>query len=130
MIDDLQAKIIKEGEKAHKEYAGYAEWCEEKSMRLKYEIKTSKGIEEELKATIEEESSLVQKLTTKVDDLSGKIASADKSLEEATALRKTQAADFAAEEKELLDTISALKRATITSLSRLKFPHGATRRAL
>jgi hypothetical protein len=112
MIDDLQAKIIKEGEKAHKEYAGYAEWCEEKSMRLKYEIKTSKGIEEELKATIEEESSLVQKLTTKVDDLSGKIASADKSLEEATALRKTQAADFAAEEKELLDTISALKRAT------------------
>jgi hypothetical protein len=31
MISDLQAKVIKEGEDAQKEYDEYAEWCEDRS---------------------------------------------------------------------------------------------------
>lgn len=56
MIADLEQKIIKEGEDAHKVYAEFAEWCEDTSKDVMYEIKTGKGNVADLKATIEKES--------------------------------------------------------------------------
>merc|ERR1719198_2020611 len=57
MISDLQAKVIGEGEEAQKAYDEHAEWCEDKSTNLGFEIKTGKANVEELKATIEKETS-------------------------------------------------------------------------
>merc|ERR1719504_578712 len=53
MLSELQQKIIKEGEAAQKLYDEFAEWCEQESKNLQFEIKTGKAEEEELVATID-----------------------------------------------------------------------------
>merc|ERR1719262_1735914 len=98
MLADLEGKIIKEGEAAQKEYAEYAEWCEDKSKDLQYEIKTGKAQVADLKATIAKESSTIEELTAKIEDLAAKIATAEADLKAATEIRAKEAASFAAEE--------------------------------
>jgi len=112
MISDLQAKVIKEGEEAQKEYDEYAEWCEDRSTSLGFEIKTGKAEVEELKATIEEETSTAAALETKIEELSNDIKTDEADLAAATEIREKEAADFAAEEKELTTVIDMLERAT------------------
>jgi chromosome segregation ATPase len=111
LLSDLQGKIIKEGESAQKEYAEYAEWCEDKSKDLQYEIKTGKAQIEELKATIIKESSTIEALAAKIEELSAQIATAEADLKAATEIRGKEAAAFSAEEKELVEILSALERA-------------------
>merc|ERR1719426_233132 len=73
MISDLQAKVIGEGEDAQKEYDEYAEWCEDRSTKLGFEIKTGKADVEEFKATIEEEDPTIGALEAKIEELSSDI---------------------------------------------------------
>merc|ERR1719326_382352 len=70
MLSDLEAKVIGEGKDAQKTYDEYAEFCEDKSRELGFEIKTGKANIEELKATIEEETSASAALETKIEELS------------------------------------------------------------
>jgi peptidoglycan hydrolase CwlO-like protein len=111
LLSDLQAKIIKEGETAQKEYAEYAEWCEDKSKDLQYEIKTGKAQIDELKATIAKESANIEALAAKIEELAAQIATAEADLKAATEIRGKEAASFSAEEKELVEIFSALDRA-------------------
>jgi len=112
MIGELQGKVIGEGKDAQKEYDAYAEWCSDKSTELGFEIKTGKANVEELKATIEEETSSSAALETKIEELSSDIQTDEADLDAATKIREKEAADFAAEEKELTEVISMLERAT------------------
>jgi len=112
MISDLQAKIIGEGEVAQKEYDEYAEWCEDRSTKLGFEIKTGKAEKEELTATIEEETSTIGALETKIEELSNDIKTAQSDLDAATKIREKENADFKAEEKELTTVLDMLERAT------------------
>merc|ERR1719487_2759989 len=84
MISDLQAKVIGEGEDAQKEYDEFAEWCEDRSTKLGFEIKTGKADVAELKATIEEETSSIAALGTKIEELSSDIQTAESDLDAAT----------------------------------------------
>merc|ERR1719401_1775885 len=92
MISDLQSKVISEGTDAQKTYDEYAEWCEDRSTKLGFEIKTGKASVAELTATISEETSSIAALATKI--------------------REKENADFKAEEKELVEVLSMLERAT------------------
>merc|ERR1719158_2302530 len=112
MISDLQAKVIGEGEEAQKAYDEYAEWCEDRSTQVGFEIKTGKANVAELKATIEEETSRIGELETKIEELSNDIQTDEADLKAATEIREKEAADFAAEEKELTEVLSMLERAT------------------
>merc|ERR1719390_72535 len=112
MISDLQAKVIGEGEDAQKAYDEYSEWCEDRSTQLGFEIKTGKADKAELEATIEEETSTAAALETKIEELSNDIKTDEADLDAATKIREKEAADFAAEEKELTTVISMLERAT------------------
>jgi uncharacterized coiled-coil DUF342 family protein len=112
MISGLETKIIGEGKEAQKAYDEYAEWCEDRSKNLGFEIKTGKANVEELKATIEEETSSAAALSTKIEELSNDIQTDESDLAAATSIREKEAADFAAEEKELTEVISMLERAT------------------
>ena len=69
LISDLQAKVTKEGEEAQAIYAKFAEYCEDRSKDLTYEIKTGKAEVETLTATISEETSLAAALNTKIEEL-------------------------------------------------------------
>jgi len=112
MISDLQAKVIAEGTDAQKVYDEYAEWCSDRSTKLGFEIKTGTSDVEELTATIEEETSSIGALETKIEALSSDIQKDEADLAAATKIRETEAADFAAEEKELTTVIGMLERAT------------------
>merc|ERR1719434_461828 len=111
MISDLQAKVIGEGQEAQKAYDEYAEWCEDRSKNLGFEIKTGTANVAELKATIEEETSTAAALETKIEELSNDIKTDEADLNAATKIQEKENADFKAEEKELTEVISMLERA-------------------
>jgi len=111
MMADLEAKIIGEGKAAQKTYDEFAEWCEDRSKDLQFEIKTGKGNSDDLQATISKESANIDELSAKIEDLSADIASDEADLKKATDLRAKEAAAFAAEEKELSQVIDMLQRA-------------------
>merc|ERR1719262_1524755 len=125
MISDLQAKVIKEGEDAQKEYDEYAEWCEDRSTQLGFEIKTGKAEKAELEATIEDETSTSAALETKIEELGNDIKTDEADLAAATKIREKENADFKAEEAELTEVISMLERAT-SILSREMAKSGAS----
>jgi len=111
MIGDLETKIIKEGEDAQKVYEEFSEWCEDTSKDLMFEIKTGKGEVADLKATIEKESANIQVQETKIEELAGAIATDEADLKAATEIRDKEQATFAAEEKDLVETVDILERA-------------------
>jgi cell division protein FtsB len=111
MISDLQGKVIAEGEGAHKIYSEFAEFCEDRARDLGFEIKSGKAAVAELTATIEEQDATIGSLTAKVEDLAASIATDEKDLKAATEVRAKEQADFAAEEKELVEVIDTLGRA-------------------
>jgi hypothetical protein len=125
LMSDMQTKIIGEGEAAHATYAEFAEMCEERSKDLGFEIKTGKAEVADLKAAIDEETSIAAALDTKVEELTASIATDEADLEAATKIRKKENTDFVAEEKELSEVIDALQRA-IGILEREMAKHGAS----
>jgi hypothetical protein len=112
MMSDLEKKIIKEGTDAQHVYDEFAEWCEDKSRSIGFEIKTGKAQVAELKAKIEEETATIGAEETKIEELSSDISSNEADLKAATKVRRKEEAEFAAEEKELTEVISSLERAT------------------
>jgi len=111
LLGDLETKIIKEGEGAHKVYAEFAEWCEDTSKDVSYEIKTGKGNVADLKATIEKESANIAVQESTVEDLAGQIATDDADLQAATAIRTKESATFVVEQKDLVETSDTIERA-------------------
>jgi len=111
MMSDLEAKIIGEGKESQKTYDEFAEWCEDRSKDLQFEIKTGKGNKADLEATIQKESANADALTAKIEDLSADIAEDEAELKKATGIREKEAATFAAQDKELKEVIDMLQRA-------------------
>jgi len=125
LLSDLEAKIIGEGVDAQKVYDDFAEFCEDKSKDLMFDIKTGKNTVAELKATIAEETSLMDSLDAKITDLAASIGTDEADLKAATDIRLKEASDFAAAEKESLDIIDTLSRA-ISILEREMAKSGAS----
>jgi len=111
MMGDLQAKIIGEGEGAQKVYEEFAEWCEDSSKDLGFEIKTAKAEVSDLKATIAKQAARSEALNTKIGVLASDIATDEADLKAATEIREKENAVFTAEEKELTTVIDMLQRA-------------------
>jgi hypothetical protein len=123
LMSSLEAKIIKEGEAEAKSFKEFFEWCDEASKNLNYEIKTAKKNKEKLTAKIGELASDIEVSESKVEDLAKAISTNEGELKEATAIREKEAADFAAAEKELMDTVDTLDRAvSIISTEMAKNP--------
>jgi len=111
MMADLEAKIIGEGKESQKTYDEFAEWCEDRSKDLQFEIKTGKANKADLEATIQKETANSDALTAKIEDLSADIAEDEAELKKATGIREKENAAFLAEEKELKEVIDMLQRA-------------------
>jgi len=112
MLSDLQAQIIKEGDTSQKEFAAYAEWCEDRSRNLGFEIKTGKADGEKLSASIAQEEATIGSLSSRIESLLAAISVDEADLGAAGKIRATEAADFAAEQQELQETVDMLRRAT------------------
>jgi len=111
LLSGLQAKIIGEGQEAQASYDEFAEWCEDTSKQLQYEVKTGKQGVANLQAKIEEETSNIAALNAKVEELAASLAADTADLKAATTIRTTEKSDFDAAEKELMDCIDTLGRA-------------------
>jgi hypothetical protein len=112
LIDELAAKITKDSEAAAKAYTEYTEWCDEATKNTAYAIKTAEGEKAQLQAKIAELASDISGADAEIEDLAGSIAVAESELKEATAIRAKEAADFAANDEELVETVDALGRAS------------------
>jgi len=111
LIDELQAKIIKEGEAEAKAFKEFFEWCDDVSKNTDNEIKTATDQKAKLEAAIDKYSSDIEVCTSNIDKLAADIATQTSELNEATSVREKEQADFAASEKELMDAMDALSRA-------------------
>jgi len=111
MVGDLETKIIAEGEESQKAYEEFAEWCEETSKNVKFEIKTGKNEVAGLKATIEKDAANIQTQDSTIEELAGSIATDEADLKAATEIRDKEEADFSAQEKDLVETIDIVERA-------------------
>lgn len=111
MISDLQTKVVAEGEESQKVYEEFAEWCEETSKNLQFEIKTGKREVATLKATIASEDANILTQTSTIDALAAEIATDTADLKAASQIREKEASNFDAVEKDLVETIDILERA-------------------
>merc|ERR1712194_851456 len=79
-------------------------------MGIGFEIKTGKSEVEELTAAIAEETSTIGSLEAKVEELAAGISTDEADLKAATDIRAKEASVFAAEDKDLMETIDMLQR--------------------
>jgi len=124
LISGMQTKVIAEGEAAHKAYAEYAEWCDDRHRQVGFEIKTGKADVEDLTATIAKAAASILAGEDKVEELVASLSEDEATLKEATAVRATENADFVVVQKEASETISALERAI--GILEKEGPGGAT----
>jgi len=111
LLSDLQAKIVTEGEEAQKVYEEFAEFCEDRSRQLGFDIKTTKAQAEDLKAVIAKETATMGSLDAKIEELASGISTDAADLKAATEIRTKEKKDFGVEEKELMEVIDMLGRA-------------------
>jgi chromosome segregation ATPase len=111
LLSGLEQKIVQEKADATKSFNEFSEWCEDQAKNFEYEIKTGKRQAEDLRASIEEQTTTSSALTAKIDELSGNLAADNADLKAATEIRSKEAADFAADEAELVEVIDTLQRA-------------------
>jgi len=111
LMDELTAKITAEGEAEAKAYKEYVEWCDDAASNVKFEIKDATSKKEQLEATIAKTTSDAGASASKIEDLAAAISADGSELKEATAVREKEAADFAASEAELVDSVGILGRA-------------------
>merc|ERR1719191_1657493 len=111
LLDTLAAKIVAEGEAEAKAYHEYFEWCDDASKNLGFDITDATAKKEKLEALIAKSSDDSEASAGKIEELAASIATAEGEVKDATLTREKEAADFGAEEAELVDILSALTRA-------------------
>eukprot|EP00747_Dinoflagellata_sp_TGD_P154780 gnl/TRDRNA2_/TRDRNA2_177533_c10_seq10.p1 gnl/TRDRNA2_/TRDRNA2_177533_c10~~gnl/TRDRNA2_/TRDRNA2_177533_c10_seq10.p1 ORF type:complete len:690 (+),score=262.64 gnl/TRDRNA2_/TRDRNA2_177533_c10_seq10:72-2141(+) len=111
LMDELTAKIKKEGEAEEKAFKEFFEWCDDAAGETKRSLTTATSTKEKLTSTVEKASADAEAATTSIDELASSIATAEADLKAATEIRGKEAADFATVESELVDGVSTLERA-------------------
>merc|ERR1719284_665808 len=117
LLKDMLAQLEKEAEEDEDIYDKMACWCETNDKEKTKSIAEAESRIESLTSKIEELTAVSARLNTEIKNLEKEVAQNQDSLAKATALREKQLAEFNAEEKDLLESISALK-AAITVLSK------------
>jgi len=117
LLKDMLKQLEKEAEEDEEIYDKMACWCETNDKEKTKAIAEAEARIEDLTTKIEELTAVSARLGTEIKNLEKEVAQNQDSLAKATALREKQLAEFNAEEKDLLESISALK-AAITVLSK------------
>merc|ERR1719356_1151750 len=110
-------QLEKEAEEDEEIYDKLACWCETNDKEKTKSIADAEAKIEDLTSKIEELTALSAQLNTEIKNLESEVAKNQEALDQATAIRQKQLAEFNAEEKDLLESISALK-AAVTVLSK------------
>jgi len=105
-------KVTEEGKAEDAKFEEFTKLCERRSDDLGYEIKTQKSEVEELNAVIEKATSKIEAVASTLEEIQASIGKAEADLKDATDVRKKEEEDFKAGEKDLIETMDTLERAT------------------
>jgi hypothetical protein len=111
LLDNLSAKVQKDGEAQQAAYEEYFEWCDDVSKEKANEITSATAQKGKLGATIDELISEASVADSKIAELAKAIAANGKDLGAATKIRNDEAAVFAKDDGELEDVVATLGRA-------------------
>jgi chromosome segregation ATPase len=117
LIKDMQTQLQKEAEEDQEVYEKVACWCESNDKSKTVSIADAEGRITDLTSTIEELTASSARLNTEIKNLNSEIAKNQAALDKATAIRQKELAEFNGEEKDMLQSIGALKSA-VTVLSK------------
>merc|ERR1712194_27165 len=117
LLKDMLKQLEKEAEEDEEIYDKLACWCETNDKEKTKSIAEAEARIEDLTTKIEELTAISARLNTEIKNLEKGVAANQNALEKATAIREKQLSEFNAEEKDMLEAISALKSA-ITVLSK------------
>merc|ERR1719382_2382637 len=102
-------QLEKEAEEDEEIYDKMACWCETNDKEKTKSIAEAEARIGELTTKIEELTAGSARLNTEIKNLEKEKAANQEALDQATAIREKQLAEFNAEEKDLMESISALK---------------------
>eukprot|EP00405_Crypthecodinium_cohnii_P024970 CAMPEP_0206486154 /NCGR_PEP_ID=MMETSP0324_2-20121206/40892_1 /ASSEMBLY_ACC=CAM_ASM_000836 /TAXON_ID=2866 /ORGANISM="Crypthecodinium cohnii, Strain Seligo" /LENGTH=690 /DNA_ID=CAMNT_0053964421 /DNA_START=96 /DNA_END=2168 /DNA_ORIENTATION=+ len=117
LLKDMLKQLQKEQEDDEAVYDKMACWCQTNDKEKTKAISDAEARIEDLTTKVEEHTAASARLDTEIKNLEKEVAQNQDSLDKAIAIRQKQLAEFNAEEKDLLQSISALKSA-ITVLSK------------
>jgi len=117
LIKDMLKDMKKEAAADEDTYNKMACWCDTNDKEKTKSVGEAEARIEDLTSKIEELTANSARLTTEIKNLKIEVAANTEALDKATTLRRSQLAEFVAEEKDLLQSISSLKSA-ITVLSK------------
>merc|ERR1719473_774690 len=110
-------QLEKEAEEDEEIYDQLACWCETNDKEKTKAIADAEAKITDLTTKIEEGTASSARLNTEIKNLEKEVAENQETLDQATAIREKELAEFNAEEKDALQAISALKSA-VTVLSK------------
>eukprot|EP00747_Dinoflagellata_sp_TGD_P140149 gnl/TRDRNA2_/TRDRNA2_175977_c3_seq16.p1 gnl/TRDRNA2_/TRDRNA2_175977_c3~~gnl/TRDRNA2_/TRDRNA2_175977_c3_seq16.p1 ORF type:complete len:682 (+),score=241.73 gnl/TRDRNA2_/TRDRNA2_175977_c3_seq16:139-2184(+) len=111
VLKDMIKEMEKEGEEDEEMYNKQACWCDTNDKEKTKSIADAETRIYDLTSKIEELTALSAQLTTEIKNLDQEVAKNQNALDEATAMRQKELAEFVAEEKDLLGSIGAIKSA-------------------
>merc|ERR1712217_914854 len=117
LLKDMLKQLEKEAEEDEEIYDKVACGCETNDKEKTKAIADAEAKIADLTVKIEELTAASARLNTEIKNLEKEVAANQEALDQATAIREKQLAEFNAEEKDLLESISALK-AAITVLAK------------
>jgi len=117
LLKDMLKQLEKEAEEDEEIYDQLACWCETGDKEKTKSIGDAESKIEQLTTAIEDLTAGSARLNTEIKNLEKEVAENQEALDQATEIRQKELAEFNAEEKDLLGSISALKSA-VTVLSK------------
>merc|ERR1719162_2581521 len=112
LLKDMQKQLEKEGEEDEEVYDKTACWCLTNEKEKTKTIADGQARVSDLTTKIEELTASSSRLSTEIANLNTEVTANQGALDKATSIRQKQLAEFNAEEKDVLGSISALKSAT------------------
>merc|ERR1719335_2159821 len=113
LLKDMVGQLEKEAEEDEEVYETMGCWCETNDKDKTKSIADAEQRIADLTASIEELTANSARLNTEIENLNKEVAKNENALDQATALRKKQLAEFNEEEKDMLQSITSMKGAVV-----------------
>jgi len=113
LLKDMLKQLEKEAEEDEEIYDKLACWCETNDKEKTKAIADAEARIARLTTSVEELTAQSARLNTEIENLEKEVAANQASLDKATAIRTKELAEFNSEEKDMLESISALKSAIV-----------------
>jgi len=114
LLNDMQKQLQKEAEEDEDAYEQMVCWCETNDKEKTKAVTLAGQRITQLGSDIEAYTAKATQLTTDIETLKEQVTELDQSLDKATEVRDKELAEFVAEEKDMIQSITSLKGAVVT----------------